>query len=293
MAYRWILRKGSRKEVCPCCGQKRFVPYVLAADGVTLAGEEYGRCDRQDNCGYSRYPTGKKADTDIKPQPVRVLEPLRFYPAAVQIDYGTPLFDYTCKLVGFANAVDAWKRYKVGRDNARTVFWQIDVNGEIRAGKSIPYKLDGHRDKTDKYPANWLHKVAYWRAYWNGEELQQCFFGEHLLKDSDKPVAVVESEKTALIMSVYSKGFVWLACGGAQNLKNEQKNAVLKGRDVLLIPDNGQYWNWKPIADANGWEITTIIETCPCFEGCDILDMLEAGFFGDELLKYKRRYENK
>ena len=34
-------------------------------------------------------------------------------------------------------------------------------------------------------------------------ELKQCFFGEHLLREKTMPVAIVESEKTAIISSVY------------------------------------------------------------------------------------------
>lgn len=292
MGWRWQLRKGSRKEVCPNCGQRRFVPYVSVADGETMAGAEYGRCDREDNCGYHRYPSGK-SDGGIKPKEHPQLEPLRFYPAAVQVAFDTPLFYWACALVGYGNAIEAWNRYKVGKDGKRTVFWQIDKDGEIRSGKSIPYKMDGHRDKEDKYPANWLHRSPAWSSYKTGEELQQCFFGEHLLRESQTaPVAIVESEKTALILSVYSKRFVWLACGGSQGLKNEEKNKVLAGRRVILIPDNEQYWNWRGTADANGWEIRAEMEKYPVFEGCDILDMVEAGALGLDLLKNRMKYEN-
>lgn len=292
MEYRWTLRRGSRKEICPNCGQRRFVPYVATADGTTLAGAEFGRCDREQNCGYHKYPNGKSTD-GIEPREIPTLKPLRFYPAAVRVDYETNLFEYACKLVGVANAVKAWNEYKVGRDGTRTVFWQIDERGEIRSGKSIPYLTNGHRDKGDKYPASWLHKCKAWDSYKEGEELQQCFFGAHLLRERpDAPVAIVESEKTALLLSVFSKPYIWLASGGSQGLKNEDKNKCLKGRDVILIPDNAQYWNWKATADANGWRISDVIELYPVFSGCDILDMVEFGAFGTDLLKYKQKYEN-
>lgn len=285
MDYRWTLRKSSRKEICPACGQRRFVPYVAAADGETLAGAEFGRCDREQNCGYHKYPNGKSTEgIERKPQPV--LEPLHFYPAAVRTSTQTPLFEWASKMVGVANALAAWQAYNVGADSMRTVFWQIDINGEIRGGKSIPYLQNGHRDKTDKYPVSWLHKALAWRGYFHGEELQQCFFGEHLLAARpDAPVAIVESEKTAIMLSIWSKPFIWLATGGSQGLKNETKNKVLAGREVLLIPDNGQYWNWKATADANGWQIRNEIEKYPVFEGCDILDMVVEGAFGTDLLK--------
>jgi hypothetical protein len=46
-------------------------------------------------------------------------------------------------------------------------------------------------------------------------QLSQCLFGEHLLKDTETPVAIVESEKTAIIASCYYPEFIWLACGGS------------------------------------------------------------------------------
>lgn len=273
---------------CPQCGQMRFVPYVSAIDGKTIAGAEYGRCDREQSCGYQRYPNGKDAP-DAKPVERIQEKPLRFYKSAVKIDVQTNLFDYVAMFVGVGRAMNIWRRYFIGRDGTRTVFWQIAIDGSVRAGKSIPYLINGHRDKADKYPANWLHKSRAWNGFFEGKELQQCWFGEHLLKDNEKPVVIVESEKTAAILSEFSRGCVWLASGGSQGLKNKEKNKVLAGRQVLLIPDHGQYWNWSAIAKENGWECTDAIEKNPIFAGCDILDLLEAGKFGEELLKYKKK----
>lgn len=287
--YKWVLRKGGGKMRCPNCGQMRFVPYVSALDGQTIAGAEYGRCDREQNCGYQKYPNGKDAP-DVKPVERVQEKPLRFYPSAVLIDVRTNLFDYVTELVGVRHAMNIWQRYFIGRDGSRTIFWQIAKDKSIRAGKSIPYLPNGHRDKTDKYPANWLHKSRAWAGCFEGKELQQCFFGEHLLTEfPDKPVAIVESEKTAAIMSEYSAKYVWLASGGSQGLKNADKNKSLAGREVLLIPDHGQYWSWAMIANENGWECTDAIEKNPIFAGCDILDLLEAGALGKELLKHKKQ----
>lgn len=66
--------------------------------------------------------------------------------------------------------------------------------------------------------------------------LQQCFFGEHLLRNNINPVAIVESEKTAIIASVYFPKFIWIAAGNLNGL-NEEKCSVLKGRHVILYPD--------------------------------------------------------
>ena len=68
--YKWSLRKGGRKMRCPNCGQMRFVPFVLTADGRTLAGSEFGRCDREQSCGYFRYPDKEaKATVEMEPRP--------------------------------------------------------------------------------------------------------------------------------------------------------------------------------------------------------------------------------
>lgn len=47
---------------------------------------------------------------------------------------------------------------------------------------------------------------------------------------------IVESEKTAFIMSCFYPQFVWLATGGCENMKDEKLN-VLAGRTVDIIPD--------------------------------------------------------
>lgn len=75
--------------------------------------------------------------------------------------------------------------------------------------------------------------------------LNQCYFGEHLLRiDLNKPVAIVESEKTAIISSVFLPEFIWLACGSVNNL-NESKTNALKGRNVVLFPDLECYALWN------------------------------------------------
>lgn len=270
---------------CPRCGQMRFVPYVSARDMHTLAGSQFGRCDREQNCGYIAYPT-TDPNPNIEPIVQEQQPPLRFYPSAVKTDTKTNLFRYVSDLLGVEHALRIWDRYKIGRDGSRTVFWQMSKAGSIRAGKSIPYLENGHRDKSDKYPANWLHCSPSWRGTYEGKELQQCYFGEHLLNAMPKaPVVIVESEKTAAIMSEVSRTWVWLASGGSCGLKNDAKNKALQGRDVTLLPDHGMYWKWSGIAQQNGWKICDYVERFPVFEGCDVLDLLEAGALGNDLLK--------
>tara|TARA_B110000902_G_scaffold119191_1_gene139738 strand:- start:140 stop:856 length:717 start_codon:yes stop_codon:yes gene_type:complete len=78
-----------------------------------------------------------------------------------------------------------------------------------------------------------------------GFNLKQCLFGEHLIsQDLNKPIAIVESEKTAIISSIYLPDFIWLASGGLTSL-NKEKTKVLKGRKVILFPDLNCFDKWQ------------------------------------------------
>lgn len=74
----------------------------------------------------------------------------------------------------------------------------------------------------------------------DGYNLKQCFFGEHLLsEDKSRPVALVESEKTAIIASYYLPQFLWIASGGKNGCFNANSLSALAGRSVVLFPDLG------------------------------------------------------
>jgi len=98
----------------------------------------------------------------------------------------------------------------------------------------------GKRVKYLEPPVYWVHKALKQPEF----ELRQCLFGEHLLNDKTKPVAIVESEKTAVIASVYLPQFVWVAVGSLTNL-NAEKCSILKGRTVTLFPDLNGFEKWS------------------------------------------------
>ena len=59
------------------------------------------------------------------------------------------------------------------------------------------------------------------------------------------PVMLVESEKTAIIMSHFIPDYIWLATGGKNGCFNSEAMQVLRGRDVTLVPDLGATDQWK------------------------------------------------
>ena len=125
------------------------------------------------------------------------------------------------------------------------MFWQIDHNNQVRTGKIMLYNPNtGKRVKEPHNHITWAHS----RLHKPDFNLKQCFFGEYLLAtDKIRPVALVESEKTALIASYYLPQYLWLASGGKNGCFNENSLSVLAGRSVVLFPDLGatEYWQGK------------------------------------------------
>jgi hypothetical protein len=151
-------------------------------------------------------------------------------------------------------------KYFIGSSNYRwdrsAVFWQIDINGKIRTAQIIDYNpVTGNRIKEPNSHVDWMHNALHLSDF----KPSKCLFGEHLLKGNANPVAVVESEKTAIIASVFYPQFIWLACCGKSGLISE-KMEVLKGRTVTLFPDNDGYELWKDAQKnlPNGIKFTTV-----------------------------------
>ena len=154
----------------------------------------------------------------------------------------------------------AARRYRLGasRDGG-VIFWQIDEFDQLRDGKIMHYRPDCHRDHDRKptWTAYLLRKSGRLPKDWNTDH---CLFGLHLLENvkmkelkNEKTVAVVEAEKTAVIMSEVKPEYIWLATGGKTEL-NVAKLRPLEGRRVILFPDtdeDGQtYRDWYDIAEA-------------------------------------------
>ena len=153
----------------------------------------------------------------------------------------------------------AAQRYRLGMSrNGGVIFWQIDEHEVLRDGKIMHYRPDCHRDH-DRKPS-WvsyhLRRSGLLPEDWKSEH---CLFGLHLLmedvrwKMADVKVAVVEAEKTAVIMSEVKPEYIWLATGGKTEL-NVAKLKPLEGRRIILFPDtdeDGQtYRDWYDVAEA-------------------------------------------
>ena len=255
--FRYQLDPGSKKFSCPNCNQKRLVRYLDDETGDYLP-EDVGRCDREISCGYHKPP--KEAGLDFSralyspPEPPK--EPT---PSYLPFEYverslgnyeGNSLISWLATLPGWdqKRAEAVAKKYHVGtgsnKVNGWAIFWQIDDQNKVRSGKLMKYDK-GHRVK-EGYSQDWIHSKLLKAGHLEAFELVQCFYGLHLL--DDKPVAIVESEKTAIIASQYLPAFTWMASGQLNGI-NEYKLRQLRGKKVALFPDMGAFQQWKQKAD--------------------------------------------
>lgn len=227
--------------MCPGCNKKAFVKFIDIDNNY--APDRFGRCDREDRCGYFVKPDDADDYVFIERATIEQ-KPPSFIPKEYAIntfkDYHlNPLFQFLTSKVGTNKVNGLINQYRIGIDDTSSftkdwvIFWQFDKDNQIRSGKMIKYCADGRRSKD--VSSTWFHKKKIIPKDFN---LKQCLFGEHLIIPSTKPIAVVESEKTALIAAAFIDRYTWVACGGLNEL-SASKMEILKNRSVTLFPDLG------------------------------------------------------
>ena len=166
----------------------------------------------------------------------------------------------------------AAERYLLGRSrDGGVIFWQMVSLEQVFDGKIMYYRPDCHRDH-DRHP-QWVSNLLERHYLRHCPELAaympdscHCLFGTHLVAHTeigkhclaesaesylDVPVAVVEAEKTAVILSEHFPQQLWLAAGGLHEL-TPQKLFPLRRHKVTLFPDTDPdgkaYTRWYDIA---------------------------------------------
>ena len=258
-SFIYSLDKSSKKFVCPSCAKKRFVRYVNTSTNDFL-NETDGRCDRETSCGYHKFPSKNETITTQR------LESKIIMPSFIELSLVTQslkkydsnnLIKFLEKQFTKEEIQICIDKYKIGTSkhwDGSTVFWQIDQSNKVHTGKIMLYdENNGKRIKEPFSHIHWVHKKINKPKY----QLNQCLFGLHLVKNklesapqnsvSDplfKTIAITESEKTAIIMSIFLPDYTWLATGGKQNLKL-QLLQPLKNESIVAFPDKGEYEDWN------------------------------------------------
>jgi hypothetical protein len=230
--------------ICPCGKCNRDGKFATEKG---CSGQAVGYCH---SCGKN-FTNETLTQGYIKPY--KAPEPIIYCKScteAVNDNYDADLksefAQFLVRTFGKDNAIKVVEEYHLGEYYGKVIFWQIDSYYKGRAGKILAYNDDGKRGGY----ANWWHSV-------NKEDckLQQCFFGQHLIDESDKPIAIVEGAKTACIMHLINPYFMWLSAEGADGLSTNKCESI-KRFDVTLFPDAGWYDKWNEKAQEYDFKIS-------------------------------------
>lgn len=309
MKHRFHLQKYKygNKGTCPKCHRPKCFVYYIDEEKEIVFPKYVGRCDHESSCGYHYSPREYFRDNNIAtpwedtkpcwcqteethPKPVSFIDE-----EIVQSTLGhysiNPLFLYFCKVFGHEETQRLFNKYRVGTAsiwNGATIYWQTDILGRTRGGKVMGYNPnDGHRIKNPQNRISWAHTLLRLQNF----SMKQCFFGEHLLMDNVTNVAIVESEKTAMIASHFLPDFIWLATGGKHGCLNNDAIKVLSGKRVHLFPDLQAYDDWRA-KEALFSAIGCHVSTSDFLERNATEDQREKGLdLGDFLLFEKTQHQ--
>ena len=259
----------SSRHTCPACERPRCFTLYIDDNGNALH-PTVGRCDHESSCAYHYTPRQYFHDHPQHRHFVipsersesrnlhhdRHARPDRASPGIIPQNLIPPpsaanhLITYLSTMLP-SSAIDriiADYRLASTPDQA-IIFLQIDQDNQCRTGKIMQYDPStGHRIKDPDKPGriNWIHTTLKRKKLLPKDwQLTQCLFGEHLLSsDQDKTVALVESEKTAIICSAMMPQYLWLATGGKSGLTSERLNS-LKGRKIIVFPDIDAFKDWQ------------------------------------------------
>ena len=266
MSHYYTLQKytnPSSRHTCPACGRQRCFTLYVDPDANPLH-ETVGRCDHESSCGYHRTPRQYFHDHPehrhhCHPERseesfTRHARPDRVSPGIIPQSLIPPpsatnhLITYLKTMIP-SSAIDRIiTDYRLASTpDQAIIFLQIDQDNQCRTGKIMQYNpATGHRIKDPNKPGriNWLHSILKRRKQLPPDwQLTQCLFGEHLLpQHPDKTVALVESEKTAIICSAMMPQYLWLATGGKSQFNS--RLTILKGRKIIAFPDIDAYHDW-------------------------------------------------
>lgn len=174
--YRYSL-DSKQKFTCPGCGHvNKFVRYIDTTTGNYIDGF-YGRCDRQDKCGYNESPTQefiKESQGVIKyvlkdlnnsdeldlPRYIKYfhrINPSLHYDNQLIYDnirYNTLLMGLA-EIFGIEKVQEAFDMYLLGMFVDGATIFPYLYDNRLKTAKIVFFNEDLHRNK-DRYPI-WLH----------------------------------------------------------------------------------------------------------------------------------------
>lgn len=279
--YKYSLDKSSKKFVCPKCNKKTFVLF-LETETNNYLSDEYGRCDRESNCGYFNTPKGEQKNTfEVINRPPPEPSFHEFSLVTNSIKHQNNFIQFLKTLFTETEVNEAIQKYYIGTSkhwNGATIFWQIDNLEKVRHGKIMLFNPEtGKRvkNKEGKGLINSVRSVLKLKDF----NLNQCLFGLQLInKTYQKTIALVEGEKTAVLMSLFKPQYTWLATGGKSGLKHDFLKPI-KEYKIIAFPDKSEYNDWlNKATELNGFGFKIVVndwleQQTNYLDGSDLADV--------------------
>ena len=321
------------KMVCPNCGKpKHFTPYIDSFSGE-MVSELCGMCDnpscyhlppreyfrfhpeaknglfKPDSFSGAAIPHLWQKNQNTKPEtPQKYITDV--YPdwpeqsVDEHLRNPTAFLAWLYSLWPFKDPIDGVvMQYCLGRTReGNPLFWYLDENERGCDCKSIAYDSNGHRLHTETAIRYYFKKIAEQQNWPMDSKPYLGLFGLHILdKYPEADVCIVESEKTAILGSIFDSMVtnatsIWLATG-SMGMLTAERCKPLKGRCVLLFPDNDAKSVWGEKAKsvmANVQVKDYTLVDVQNFARCLHVDVTTLGSkfdVGDVIVAYaKRRY---
>ncbi|WP_397301837.1 DUF6371 domain-containing protein [Nonlabens ulvanivorans] len=235
----------NRKEAKTCpCGKSnkdlKFAPY----EGFS----KYGYCH---SCGKTFQPDNSVIiDT-------RKLEKIHLKPSLIKSSLldisiesakknSNNFLSYIKEKYGAEKSEYIQKKFLIGNSSrwpGSCVFWQVDEKMKVRSGKVLLY--DPVTGKRYKRKNDWIHSILLRKNIISEFKLKQCLFGLHQIHNmslkqlSNTRVAVVESAKSACVMTIVCPSIIWMSCESLHGLQLNKFQA-LKSCNIVFYPDLGK-----------------------------------------------------
>jgi hypothetical protein len=280
--FKYTLDKSSKKFICLNCGKKTLVKYI-ETETKNYLSDEFGRCDRETNCGYHKQPSCENNKTfkivNI-PDPPPTYHSLELVQKSFMNSSQNNFVSFLHTLFDGEQVKEAISKYLISTSKhytGGTVFWQIDNLERIHAGKILQYNSESGKrvkDQEGKSLINWVHSVLRLKDY----NLKQCLFGLQLINERNiNTIAIVEAEKTAVIMSLFKPEYTWLSTGSKQGFKHEYLKPIKKYK-IIAFPDKSEYNDWHKKANElnkQGFNVSVsdLLENINYPSGTDLADV--------------------
>jgi hypothetical protein len=244
----------SKRTQCPACGSRDGFAGIKSVDGSQCGDPlQHGKCH---SCGLMLWP-------DDAPQDHAAAIPKQERQASAHVRAG--LIDETDEQtsnlhralinIGGEGMAAHLRQWRIGTDiRGRTLFHYVNMRGHHQTTKAMQYDIGGNRN-ADTIPSFDVQLRTGIVHLTSKQGHRPCLFGEHWMQegqsiidyrdplnprkcsfDNRTLVALVESEKSAIVASYMMPNIIWIAAGGVQGI-TEEKAKVLAGRTVLILFD--------------------------------------------------------